>query len=57
MVRRVGSGLARRGMKRGDVLCVYIENRPEHLIVLLATTQIGAAVTPCNPTFGVGKFM
>ena len=49
MVRCVGSGLARAGFERGDVLCVMLPNIPEYAIIFYAVAAIGGVVTMINP--------
>ncbi|XP_014662829.1 PREDICTED: 4-coumarate--CoA ligase 4-like [Priapulus caudatus] len=44
-VRRVASGLARRGLRKGDVVFVCSSNCPEYVITMLAVYSLGAVLT------------
>jgi acyl-CoA synthetase (AMP-forming)/AMP-acid ligase II len=48
-VERAARGLARRGLRRGDVLALYAANSPEYVIALHATISLGGVVTPITP--------
>lgn len=48
-VRRVASGLARRGIRKGDVVALCSPNCPEFAIAFHAVAQLGAILTPANP--------
>src|ERR1700744_2903665 len=41
-VRRLATGLARSGLKRGDTLAMMLSNRPEAVIVDTAAMHLGA---------------
>lgn len=49
-VRDFGHGLASLGVRRGDVVAVLGDNRPEWLIAEVAAQSIGAAVVGVYPT-------
>ncbi len=49
-VRDFAHGLAELGIKRGDIVAVLGDNRPEWLIAELAAQSIGAAVVGIYPT-------
>jgi acetoacetyl-CoA synthetase len=51
-VRRVAAGLRRLGVSQGDRVAAYTPNVPETLVLMLATTSIGAVFTSCAPEFG-----
>ena len=51
-VQQVAGALADRGMGRGDVIAVFLSNRVELILILLAAWRIGAVVTPINPVLG-----
>jgi acyl-CoA synthetase (AMP-forming)/AMP-acid ligase II len=48
-VRRAASSLARRGLKKGDVLAVFSPNAPEYAVAFHAAIMIGGVVTTINP--------
>ncbi|XP_014662830.1 PREDICTED: 4-coumarate--CoA ligase 1-like [Priapulus caudatus] len=48
-VRRVASGLARRGLRKGDVVFVCSSNCPEYVITMLAVYSLGAVLTSAIP--------
>src|SRR5438105_11097458 len=45
---RVAGALAKRGVRRGDVVMTLIGNRPEWVLSMLACFRIGAVVLPCT---------
>ena len=51
-VGRVQAGLRRLGVGLGDRVAAYLQNSPEALIAMLATTSLGAIWTSCSPDFG-----
>lgn len=51
-VRRVGEGLRRLGVVKGDRVAAYLPNIPEAVIAFLATASIGAIWAVCPPEFG-----
>ena len=52
-VRRVATGLARRGMRKGDVFAIFSPNVPEYAIAFHAVSLIGGIVTTINPAYTV----
>jgi acyl-CoA synthetase (AMP-forming)/AMP-acid ligase II len=52
-VRRAASGLARRGLTKGDVVAIFSPNLPEYIVAFYAAATLGAVVTPVNPTYTV----
>ena len=51
-VAAVRAGLARLGVTRGDRVVAYLPNIPEAVVVLLATSSLGAIWSSCAPDFG-----
>jgi acetoacetyl-CoA synthetase len=51
-VGRVRAGLVRLGVGRGDRVAAYLPNIPETLLLMLATTSLGATFSSCAPEFG-----
>jgi long-chain acyl-CoA synthetase len=47
-MNRVGSGLSRLGIKKGDRVCIYLDSSPEYLISYFAIWRIGAVAVPTN---------
>jgi acyl-coenzyme A synthetase/AMP-(fatty) acid ligase len=45
---RLAGALARRGVRRGDVVMTLIGNRPEWVLSMLACFRLGAVVLPCT---------
>src|SRR5271163_3920410 len=45
---RMASALARRGLERGDRVCVYLANRIELIDVYLACVKLGIIFVPVN---------
>ncbi len=50
-VRQVAAGLAKRGLKPGDVLAIYSPNLPEYALALLGSASLGAITTTANPLY------
>jgi acyl-CoA synthetase (AMP-forming)/AMP-acid ligase II len=50
-VRRVASGLARRGFRQGDVFATICPNVPEFALVFYGVASLGGATTMLNPLF------
>ena len=45
---RLAGRLAKRGVRRGDVVMTVIGNRPEWVLSMVACFRIGAVALPCN---------
>ncbi|XP_014662828.1 PREDICTED: 4-coumarate--CoA ligase 3-like [Priapulus caudatus] len=56
-VRRVASGLARRGLRKGDVVFVCSSNCPEYVITMLAVYSLGAVLTSAIPGSSVDEIL
>jgi acyl-CoA synthetase (AMP-forming)/AMP-acid ligase II len=54
-VRRVASGLARRGFKKGDVFATICPNVPEFALAFYGVAMLGGATTMLNPVFTAGE--
>ncbi len=54
-IRRVATGLSRRGFGKGDVFAIYSPNLPEYAIVFLAVATLGGTVTTANPLYTAGE--
>jgi acetoacetyl-CoA synthetase len=52
-VGRVAAGLVAAGVGMGDRVAAFMPNRPETVIMMLATASIGAVFSSCSPDFGV----
>jgi acyl-CoA synthetase (AMP-forming)/AMP-acid ligase II len=50
-IRRTATGLARRGLRKGDVVGIYSPNCPEYVVVFHAVASLGAINTTVNPTY------
>ena len=48
-VQAVGSALAKRGLRKGDVFAIYAPNSPEYAVAFHAVVSLGGIVTPVNP--------
>ena len=51
--RRLAAGLARRGVRQGDVIAIWSPNVPEYGIVFHAVSRLGAILTTANPSYTV----
>ncbi len=50
--RRVARALLIAGVRRGDRVCIWVPNRPEFVLVELASTLIGAVFVPIQSRYG-----
>jgi crotonobetaine/carnitine-CoA ligase len=55
-VRRVASGLRDLGVSAGSKVALLMRNRPEHVIVTFAVSQLGGVTVPINTDL-VGEFL
>ncbi|USE34618.1 acetoacetate--CoA ligase [Endozoicomonas sp. SCSIO W0465] len=46
-------GLIEAGIKKGDRVAAFMPNCPETIILMLATTALGAIWSSCSPDFGI----
>ncbi|EFJ14448.1 hypothetical protein SELMODRAFT_234540 [Selaginella moellendorffii] len=49
LARRVGAGLSRLGIRKGDVVMLLLPNCIEFVLAFLGAARIGATVTTANP--------
>ena len=49
--RRVASGLARRGLAKGDIVAIYSPNLPEYALAFHGSLMAGGVVTTANPLY------
>ncbi|MCX5767499.1 MAG: 4-coumarate--CoA ligase family protein [Gemmatimonadetes bacterium] len=52
LIRRVMGGLAARGFKPGDALCIFSPNIPEYAAVFFGVASMGGMNTTANPMYG-----
>jgi acyl-CoA synthetase (AMP-forming)/AMP-acid ligase II len=50
-VRRVATGLAQHGFRKGDVFAIYSSNLPEYAVTFLAVASLGGINTTVNPLY------
>ncbi len=50
-VRRVAGNLAKRGLKKGEVVGIYCPNLPEYALAFHGTALAGGVVTTANPLY------
>lgn len=50
-VRRTAAGLARRGVRKGDVVGIFSHNLPEYAVAFHAVSLIGGINTTINPLY------
>ena len=51
LANRFARALARRGVKRGECVSLFVANCPEYVIAFYASARIGAVVSPMNPSY------
>jgi acyl-CoA synthetase (AMP-forming)/AMP-acid ligase II len=54
-IRAVASGLAKLGLRKGDVFAIYSSNSPEWVFLFFAILCNGATVTTINPSYTACK--
>ena len=52
-VAQAQKGLLKAGISKGDRVAAFMPNCPETLIMMLATTALGAIWSSCSPDFGI----
>ena len=52
-VRLAAAGLKRLGVQKGDRVAAFMPNMPETIILMLATTSMGAIWSSSSPDFGI----
>ncbi len=52
-VERLASALAASGVGKGDVVCAYLPNCIDYVLVVLAAARAGAVFSPIDPRFKV----
>jgi acyl-CoA synthetase (AMP-forming)/AMP-acid ligase II len=50
-VDRTAAGLARLGIRKGDVCAIFSANAPEYLVAVLAVARLGAVATTASPLY------
>lgn len=56
-VSRVASGLSRYGFREGDVMMMYMSNRPEYVIMFHAVLSLRGSISMANPQYRVGEWV
>ncbi len=54
-IRRVATGLSRRGFKKGEVFGIYSPNTPEYAVIFNAVASLGGINTTVNPLYTAGE--
>jgi acyl-CoA synthetase (AMP-forming)/AMP-acid ligase II len=54
-VDRTATGLAARGMQKGDVFAIHCENSPEYAVAFLAIARLGGIATMVSPLFNANE--
>ena len=50
-VKSFATALANLGIKKGDVIAIYLPNCPQYIVAYYAITRIGAIASGINPTY------
>ncbi len=50
-VNRLANGFRAKGMRRGDIISIYLSDRFEWMEIIFAANKIGAIWSPCNNRF------
>lgn len=51
LCRKAAAGLAKLGVRKGDVIMVLLQNSPEFIFTFMGASMLGAATTAANPFF------
>ena len=51
LVNAFANALLALGIRKGQVLCLFMTNRPAYVISWFAAARIGAIVSPINPSY------
>lgn len=51
MIKSFASSLIKLGVKKGDRVCLFMENCPQYIISIFAVWRIGAVAVTANPMF------
>ena len=54
-IRKAATGLAQRGMSKGDVMGIYCPNIPEYSLIFNAVASLGGINTTVNPLYTAGE--
>lgn len=54
-VTSLAVSLKKMGIKKGDGVAGFVNNIPEAIVAMLATTSIGAVWSSCSPDFGINS--
>ena len=57
LVAQTAHALRNDGVRAGDRIVGYLPNMPESVVIMLATTSIGATWSSCSPDFGTRGVM
>ena len=52
---RIGSGLAKLGVQKGDILLIFSPNSIDYILVAFGALLAGATVTTANPHYTTRK--
>ncbi|XP_062502464.1 uncharacterized protein LOC134179554 [Corticium candelabrum] len=51
LTNNIASALIRRGLQKGDVVCLFLPNLPEYPLALFGSLVAGGTVTTANPVY------
>ena len=49
--RQIASGLLKKGLQKGDNVCIFASNRPEYIFTIFGCAFSGTVLTPINTQF------
>ena len=55
LARRVGSGLLRSGLEKGNVVAALLPNMPEYPVLFMGAAEAGLVLTTLNPLYTAGE--
>ena len=56
-VEKLATALHDRGLRKGDVVCLYADKSIVGVITVYAIVSMGAVLTPCRPSHTAGMYI
>ena len=56
-VEKLSTALHDRGLRKGDVVCLYADKSIVGVITVYAIVSVGAVLTPCRPSHTAGMYI
>ena len=56
-LKKLSAAFYDRGLRKGDVVCLYADKSITGVITVYATVSLGVILTPCRPSHTAGRSM